>query len=58
MGIIDESFLLGVAAVLTSITTLWRSLKGAAQNTDLERISSSNLPGKKTLRRRTDREVS
>lgn len=26
--IIDGSFLLGIAAVLTSIATLWRSLKG------------------------------
>jgi len=28
MVIIDGSFLLGIAAVLTSIATLWRSLKG------------------------------
>lgn len=28
MMIIDGSFLLGIAAVLTSIATLWRSLKG------------------------------
>jgi hypothetical protein len=28
MVIIDGSFLFGIAAVLTSIATLWRSLKG------------------------------
>lgn len=28
MVIIDGPFLLGIAAVLTSIATLWRSLKG------------------------------
>ncbi len=28
MVIMDGSFLLGIAAVLTSIATLWRSLKG------------------------------
>jgi hypothetical protein len=28
MVIIDGSFLLGIAAVLTSIATLWRSFKG------------------------------
>ena len=28
MMIIDGSFLLGIAAVLTSFATLWRSLKG------------------------------
>lgn len=28
MVIIDGSFLLGVAAVLTSVATLWRAVKG------------------------------
>lgn len=28
MVIIDGSFLLGVAAILTSVATLWRAVKG------------------------------
>lgn len=31
MVIIDGSFLLGVAAVLTSLATLWRAVKGRAR---------------------------
>jgi len=29
MVIIDGSFLIGVAAILTSLATLWRSVRGA-----------------------------
>ncbi len=31
MVIIDGSFLLGVAAVLTSVATLWRAVRGRGQ---------------------------
>ncbi len=54
MVIIDGSFLFGVAAVLTSIATLWRAVMRTETRSEIE----SNLIDERSLRRQPNREVS
>lgn len=44
MIIFDGSFLLGVAAVLTSIATLWRTVRGGSPQTSFRRGGSDQQP--------------